>query len=179
MRIGIITTISIGILLQASLMFAATFPTVEGKHFDGKAFQFPADLLDDRPLVIALTLSSSRKNGEQQQEELLLWHEGFKTQPSLIKGNPVYNLTIVGGAPFFVRGAIRKGIAEGYEPQLSGQEGGVVFLSDTRQFINDAGIPIDGQPTLVVVDPDGSIRGYVKGTYRQQNLQALSLLLER
>ena len=54
-------------MLACSMVFAASFSSVEGKLFNDKSFIFPDDLLEERSVIIALTLSSSRKNGENNK----------------------------------------------------------------------------------------------------------------
>jgi hypothetical protein len=54
-----------------------------------------------------------------------------------------------------------------------------LFLSKAGKFAKQAEIPIDGEPTVVVVDTDGTITGYVKGRVDSLALSALVALWEK
>lgn len=119
-------------------------------------------------MLIALNIGTSRSNGgEVQQEALIAWQDAIETSTSLTRfAPPFYHISVIeGGAPFFVRGAIRRGLAESFENLIDLERGGVLFLSKAEKFAKQAEIPpIDGgEPTLVVVSSDGTITGYVKG----------------
>lgn len=155
----------------------ASFSSVEGKLFNDKAFIFPDDLLEQGPVVVALTLSSSRKNGEEQQGLFIDWQKKLKAAFSPLRSVSIYHVSVIDGAPFFVRGAIRGGIAKEYGDILESSQGGVLFLSKSERWAADAAIPIDGQPTLVVLSENGSILGFVKGEYSEQRAEQLQTLL--
>lgn len=55
----------------------------------------------------------------------------------------------------------------------------MLFLSKAGKFAKQAEIPIDGEPTVVVVDTDGTITGYVKGRVDSLALSALVALWEK
>jgi hypothetical protein len=54
----------------------------------------------------------------------------------------------------------------------------VLFLSKAERFAAQAGITIDGQPTLVVLTQDGTVKGFVKGAYSEERRDQLAQLLE-
>ena len=163
-------------LISVFMMSAATFPSSEGKLFNDQAFTFPDDLVSDKHIVIALTLSSSRKNGEVQQEAFITWQQELA---GLITEEMIYHIVVIDGAPFFVRGAIRSGLAQSYETIIDPAQGGVLFLSKAQRLASQAGIPIDGEPTLVVLSAQNTIAGFVKGSYTQQRKEQLLELLEQ
>ena len=53
-------------MLACSMVFAASFSSVEGKLFNDKSFIFPDDLLEEKPVIIALTLSSIKVTQQRQ-----------------------------------------------------------------------------------------------------------------
>lgn len=164
-------------MLACSMVFAASFSSVEGKLFNDKSFIFPDDLLEEKPVIIALTLSSSRKNGEEQQKHFIEWQKKLKETSSKLNSITVYHISVIDGAPFFVRGAIRNGIAKEYGDLVQASQGGVLYLSKSERFASDARIPIDGEPTLVVLSATGSIEGFVKGVYSSDRMLQLQSLL--
>ncbi|MDT3358026.1 MAG: hypothetical protein LIR47_01635 [Spirochaetota bacterium] len=164
-------------MLACSMVFAASFSSVEGKLFNDKSFIFPDDLLEERSVIIALTLSSSRKNGEEQQKHFIEWQKKLKETSSKLNAITVYHISVIDGAPFFVRGAIRNGIAKEYGELVQASQGGVLYLSKSERFASDARIPIDGEPTLVVLSATGSIEGFVKGAYSSDRMLQLQSLL--
>ena len=164
-------------MLTCSIVFAASFSSVEGKLFNDKSFIFPDDLLEDKPVIVALTLSSSRKNGEEQQKHFIEWQIKLKEASSKLNSITVYHISVIDGAPFFVRGAIRNGIAKEYGDLVQASQGGVLYLSKSERFASDARIPIDGEPTLVVLSSTGSIEGFVKGLYSSDRMLQLQSLL--
>ncbi|MFA6905048.1 MAG: hypothetical protein WCQ62_02380 [Sphaerochaeta sp.] len=164
-------------MLACSMVFAASFSSVEGKLFNDKSFIFPDDLLEERSVIIALTLSSSRKNGEEQQKHFIEWQKKLKETSSKLNAITVYHISVIDGAPFFVRGAIRNGIAKEYGDLVKETQGGVLYLSKSERFASDARIPIDGEPTLVVLSATGSIEGFVKGAYSSDRMLQLQSLL--
>ncbi len=176
------TTINILLVFLACTVFATplaanSFPSVEGRLFNDKSFIFPDDLLENKPVIIALTLSSSRKNGEEQQAHFIEWQRKFNEASSNLHAVAVYHISVIDGAPFFVRGAIRSGIAKEYGNLVDASRGGVLYLSKSERFASDAGIAIDGEPTLVALSPTGSILGFVKGPYSEDRARQLQALL--
>ena len=164
------------VLLLMGILSAASFPSTSGRLFNDKAFTFPDDLVSDKSIVIALTLSSSRKNGEEQQEAFIFWHQQIS---SIVGQDSLYHIVVIDGAPFFVRGAIRSALSQSYDTIVSPMQGGVLFLSRAERFAAQAGIQIDGEPTLVVLSPQQTIVGFVKGSYTQQRKDELLALLQK
>lgn len=155
----------------------ASFPSSEGKTFSDKDIVFPDDLLQEEPIVVAITLSSSRKNGEEQQVAFLEWQKRLTEPTSPVREAPIFHVAVIDGAPFFVRGTIRKGIAKEYASVVEPSFGVVLFLSKAERFAAQAGITIDGQPTLVVLTQDGTVKGFVKGSYTEERRAQLAQLL--
>nr|WP_319474219.1 hypothetical protein [uncultured Sphaerochaeta sp.] len=161
------------------LLFAGTFPEEKAKSFADTDFVFPTDLIQDAPVLIALNIGTSRENGEVQQEALIAWKDAVEGSNTTLSYAPFYHISVIEGAPFFVRGAIRRGLAESFEGLIEPEQGGVLFLSKAEKFAKQAEIPIDGEPTVVVVSTDGTITGYVKGQVNSLSLSTLVALWEK
>ncbi len=164
------------VCVSGGVLFGASFPIEEGKRFTGEDFTFPVDLLQDGAVIVALNIGTSRENGEVQMASLFAWQEELEQSSSSLNSAVLFHLSVIDGAPFFVKGAIRKGLAESYGQAIDLQQGAVVFLSKAEKFAEQAHIPIDGEPTLVVLAPDGTIAGYVKGEVDAQALSRLEAL---
>ncbi|MGE4467737.1 hypothetical protein [Sphaerochaeta sp.] len=55
----------------------------------------------------------------------------------------------------------------------------MLFLSKAGKFAKQAEIPIDGEPTVVVVGTDGTITGHVKGRVDSLALSTLAAIWEK
>ncbi|MDD3930059.1 MAG: hypothetical protein PHY87_09695 [Sphaerochaeta sp.] len=173
----LLLAVCLAVCLSLVPLSGASFPSVEGKTFADQEIVFPDDLLSPEPIVVAITLSSSRKNGEEQQEEFIEWQKRLVETGSPLREVPIYHVAVIDGAPFFVRGAIRKGIAKEYEQVVEPSFGMVLFLSKAERFASEAGITIDGQPTLVVLTQDGTVKGFVKGAFSEESRSQLAQIL--
>ncbi len=167
------------LLICNQLLFSGIFPEEKAKSFANTDFVFPTDLIKDTPVLIALNIGTSRTNGEVQQEALLAWQDAVEGSAAPLRFAPFYHISVIEGAPFFVRGAIRRGLAESFGDLIDPERGGVLFLSKAEKFAKQAEIPIDGEPTMVVVSTDGTITGYVKGQVDSFSLSKLAALWEK
>ncbi|AEV28142.1 hypothetical protein SpiGrapes_0282 [Sphaerochaeta pleomorpha str. Grapes] len=156
---------------------AESFAEVKTKTADGNSFTFPEDALQTGPALFAMAISKTRQNGEEQQQILLQWQTYFNENPSFLAGLPVYHFPVIGSVPFFVKGAIRGGIAKTYAPFIGSDRLAVVFISDAETFFAQAGIPIDEEPTLAFVVKNGTIKGFLKGGVTEENLFRLKELV--
>ncbi len=130
-------------------------------------------------MLIALNIGTSRSNGEVQQEALIAWQDAIETSTSLTRFAPFYHISVIEGAPFFVRGAIRRGLAESFENLIDLERGGVLFLSKAEKICQAGRNPHRWEPTLVVVSSDGTITGYVKGRVDALALSQLDAIWEK
>jgi hypothetical protein len=160
-------------------LFAGTLSEEKAKSLADTEFVFPTDLLKDSPVLIALNIGTSRENGEMQQEALIDWQNVIESSSFSFQSAPLYHISVIEGAPFFVRGAIRRGLAESFGDLIDPKRGAVLFLSKAEKFAKQAEIPIDGEPTMVVVRSDGKITGYVKGRVDSLALSNLAAIWEK
>lgn len=165
------------ILLLSYMAYAATFPQVKTQNAEGDEFIFPQDAIQEGPALFALAMSTNRKNGEVQQAELIAWQEYFNAHEERTYQLKVYHFPVLASIPFFVKGAIRKGIGKSYENLVPKERVAILFISDVENFADQAGIPLDEQSTLVLVKEQGEIAGYIKGPPTEENLDALQKLI--
>lgn len=90
----------------------------------------------------------------------------------------IYHFPVIGSAPFFVRGLIRRGISGSFTPTVREDRAAVLFVRDSDVFARSAGIPLDDQPSLALVLPGGITAGYLKGPVNEKNIEMLRKLLE-
>ncbi|MFW6363824.1 MAG: hypothetical protein ACOC0D_08280, partial [Spirochaeta sp.] len=105
-----------------------------------------------------------RENGEQQQEQLLQWQRLIDERGLIPAGISMYHFPVIESPPFFVRGLIRRGIRGVYRGKVDEGLAAVLFVDSIAGFASQTGIPLDADASLAVVNPDGSLRGYVKGS---------------
>lgn len=161
---------------SVSLLFSSSFEEEKIKTADGENFIFPSDAYRDGPVVFALTLGKDRSNGEVQQQTVIAWQQYFNENPNTLGNIPVYHFSVLSGVPFFVKGTIRKALYENYAVVADPSKVGVLFVSKTEKFAEQAGIPFDEESTLVVVESDGTIAGYVKGPVTPGKVEQLKVL---
>lgn len=159
------------------LLFSASFEEEKTKTADGKDFLFPHDGLKGGPAIFALTMGRDRDNGSAQQKEVIAWQQYFTENPTFVGSTPVYHFPVLSGVPFFVKGTIRKALYDYYAEIVDPSRVGVLFVSKTEKFVENAGIPFDDESALVVVAPDGTIAGYVKGGVTPAKVEQLQKVL--
>lgn len=161
------------------ILFSASFEEEKTKTADGENFLFPNDGIKNGPAIFALTMGKDRDNGSAQQKEVIAWQQYFTENPTLVGTTPVYHFPVLSGVPFFVKGTIRKALYDYYAEIVDPSRVGVLFVSKTEKFVEQAGIPFDDESSLVVVAPDGSIAGFVKGGVTPAKVEQLQKVLAR
>ena len=169
-----LTTVFLLILLLYPLA-SATFPETNARTIGGTEFEFPGDALTQGPALFALAMGTSRENGEVQQQHLLQWQAYLASSTSALRNWPLYHFPVI-DAPGFIQGVIRRGIAKSYEGRVDADKAVVLFIKSARKFSEESAIPIDDQATLVVVQANGTIAGFVKGLPSAPSLEKLELL---
>ncbi|MGM0432046.1 MAG: hypothetical protein ACQEQU_04975 [Spirochaetota bacterium] len=165
------------ITLISGIAFAGEFPAVTTETMGGESFSFPGEALQGDPVVFALAMSTSRDNGQWQLEQLLAWHKELiqpGVLPSLID---IFHFSVIESPPRFVRGFIRRGTAKELKGNVAENRAAVLFVEDAAGFSRQSGIPIDDRPTIVLLRPNGTIAGYVKGTVSPEAIELLQQLI--
>lgn len=159
------------------ILFSASFEEEKTKTADGEDFLFPSDGIQNGPAIFALTMGKNRENGSAQQKEVIAWQQYFTDNPSFVGTTPVYHFPVLSGVPFFVKGTIRKALYDYYSEIVDPSRVGVLFVSKTEKFVEQAGIPFDEESALVVVGSDGTIAGFVKGGVTPAKVEQLQKVL--
>jgi hypothetical protein len=165
------------LLCTSNLVWAGTFPSVETKTIGNDSFVFPDQALKDGPALFAIALSESRNNGEVQQQMLLDWHEDLVSISKSNNTMGVYHFSVIQSPPRFVQGIIRRAIGKFYEGIVPDEQAVILFNNDIDAFASQAGFPIDDEPTIVVVDGNGAVIGFVKGENSPSNIEKLKELV--
>ncbi len=158
-------------------LFSANFEEEKTKTSDGEKFVFPADALRTGPAIFAITMAKDRENGSLQQLQVLGWQEYFNQNPNMLGSVPLYHFPVLSGVPFFAKGLIRNALYDYYADKTDPSKVGVLFISKREKFADQAGFPLDNNGTLVVVAPDGAIKGCVKGEVDPTNIERLQKIL--
>ena len=167
------------LVVCTSLIFSATFEEEKTKTADGEDFLFPTDGIQNGGAIFALTMGKDRDNGEVQQKEVIAWQQYFSENPSAVGRVPVYHFSVLSGVPFFVKGTIRKALYDYYAEVVDPSRVGVLFVSKTEKFAEQADLPFDDESVLVVIATDGTIAGYVRGAVSPAKVEQLQRVIAR
>ncbi len=162
-------------LLLACLPLTGTsaFERVTAENFAGDDFVFPQSIAGPGPHLLFLAMGLDQKNGEYQGDELIRWHRALEGEGVLPQAATPWHFAIMESPPFFVKGVIRRAIAKNYADLLPPGQGAVLFIKDIKAFAAAAGVPADGQPTLVVYTPAGGVAATVRGDVSAAGLATL------
>ena len=81
--------------------------------------------------------------------------------------------------PFFVKGLVRGGMAKSYEGKVPLDQAGAIFVKKVADFAAAPGIPLDSQPSIVLVDAGGKLLELYKGEYSEDTLAQISQAVEQ
>jgi hypothetical protein len=79
--------------------------------------------------------------------------------------------------PFFVKGLIRGAMADSYEGVVPSDKSGVLFVDELPTFASKAGLTLDTEPTIIVVDGSGKVLSELKGGVSEEALIKLFAML--
>jgi hypothetical protein len=150
---------------------------VKTKTFDGEKIIFPKDLKGQPLRVFFLAISNSKEGGERQQQELLAWQASIDESGGFPEGVLGYHFPVLQDSFFLPSGIIRNAMADSYKDKVPLSQAGVLFVKDLDTFLSSAGIELDDQATIVIVDPDARVLTQIKGTVSEEKLTALKQAL--
>ena len=159
--------------LNAQVSAPGVFQQVETETLDGEDFVFPADLRAQSLNIVLLALSEEQDNGTWQGEALVEWYAALDAKGMLSADVMAWHFSFM-KVPFFVKGFIRSGMAEDYAGKIPLDQTGPIFIKDVPGFAAEAGIAMDGQPSVALVSPDGAILQVFKGEATDENVARLS-----
>jgi len=145
------------------------FQSVETATLDEKVFVFPDDLRAGKLNIVMLAISEEQDNGTWQGEALLDWYEQLAKAGVLSNDIMAWHFSIL-KVPFFVKGLVRGGMADSYRGKIPLDQAGAIFIKDINAFAKLANIELDGQPTIILVSPDGELLDRFKGAVSDAQL---------
>jgi hypothetical protein len=148
------------------------FQRVETETLDKQDFVFPDDLQGSAMNIVMLAMSNEEENGTWQGDALAEWYVGLAEQGVLTDDVLAYHFSVM-KVPWFIKGLIRGGMAKSYAGKMPLNQAGAIFLKDLDSFAGAPGIALDGQPTLVLVAPDGELLELFKGEVSDEGVAAI------
>jgi hypothetical protein len=151
--------------------------TVKAKTFDKEKITFPEDLTGGDKYLLFLAMGADRDNGEAQMNQLLDWQKAIDEKGGLPVGVVAYHFPVMESPPFFVKGLIRGAMADSYEGIVPNDKSGVLFVDKLPTFASKAGLTLDTEPTIIVVDGSGNVLSELKGGVSEEALTKLFAIL--
>jgi hypothetical protein len=151
--------------------------TVKAKTFGKEKITFPEDLTGGDIYLLFLAMGADRGNGEAQMNQLLDWQKAIDEKGGLPAGVVAYHFPVMESPPFFVKGLIRGAMADSYEGVVPSDKSGVLFVDELPTFASKAGLTLDTEPTIIVVDGSGKVLSELKGGVSEEALIKLFAML--
>ncbi len=167
------------ILISSLSLFGGDFDSIKVKNGVNESLTFPTDFLSDTYTIFAFVLSSSREGGETQQQQLLSWHTRLTEHENFPKNIKIYHLPVIKNPPGFVKGFIRRGLANTYKETVEEKMVAVLFVKDSEKFASKATLPFEDEAVVAVVDPFGKVTGFVQGEVTDEKVETLLSYLLR
>ncbi|MCP4830836.1 MAG: hypothetical protein GY886_01325, partial [Gammaproteobacteria bacterium] len=162
-------TMSLMLNAQDLAQDLGVFQQIETETLDGEDFIFPDGLRAKRLNIVLLALSEDQDNGTWQGEALVDWYAALEAKGILSEDVLAWHFSFM-KVPFFVKSFVRGGMADDYAGKIPLDQAGPVFIKDVPGFAAEAGIAMDGQPSIVLVSPDGQLLQLFKGEVTDENL---------
>ena len=153
------------------------FASIETETLDEKAFMFPDDLRAGKLNIVMLAISEEQDNGTWQGEALLDWYAEL-TKAGILSGDIMAWHFSVLKVPFFVKGLVRGGMADSYKGKIPLDQASAMFVKDVSAFAKSADIVLDGQPTIILVSPEGELLERFKGAVSEAQLAKVIAAVE-
>jgi len=171
--IALLCLFTMSLMLNAQAQELGVFQQIETETLDGEDFIFPDNLRAPSLNIVLLAISEEQDNGTWQGEALVDWYTALDAKNSLSEEVMAWHFSFM-KVPFFVKGFIRRGMAKDYEGKIPLDQAGPIFIKDVPGFAAEAGIAMDGQPSIVLVQPDGKLLQLFKGEATDENVTAVS-----
>jgi hypothetical protein len=146
-----------------------SFQRVDTETLDKEDFIFPDDFKGESLNIVMLAMSKEEENGTWQGEALVEWYTALVEHEVLSEKVLGYHFSVM-KVPWFIKGLIRGGMADSYEGKMPLSQAGAIFIKDLEGFAGPPGIELDGQPTLVLVTPDGKLLKLFKGEVSEEGI---------
>lgn len=149
------------------------FKQVETETLDDQEFVFPDDFKGKSLNIVMLAMSKEQENGAWQGDVLAEWYAALAEQGVLTDEVLAYHFSVM-KVPWFIKGLVRNGMAKSYADKMPLSQAGTIFTKDLEGFAAAPGIPLNGQPALVLVAPDGKLMELFQGEVTPENLEAVN-----
>jgi hypothetical protein len=159
-------------MLNAHAQDLGVFQQIETETLDKEDFVFPDDLRARSLNIVFLALSEEQDNGTWQGEELVEWYVALDAKGMLNEDVMAWHFSFL-KVPWLVKGFIRRGMAKDYAGKIPLDQAAPVFVKDVPGFAAEASIAMDGQPSIVLVSPDGELLQLFKGEATDENVALL------
>ena len=156
-------------MLNAQAQELGVFQQIETETLDGEDFIFPDNLRAPSLNIVLLAISEEQDNGTWQGEALVDWYAALDAKGILSEKVMAWHFSFM-KVPFFVKGFIRRGMAKDYKGKIPLDQAGPIFIKDVPGFAAEADIAMDGQPSIVLVQPDGKLLQLFKGEATDENV---------
>jgi len=140
----------------------SAFESIKTETLDEKPFVFPDDLRAGKLNIVMLAISEEQDNGTWQGEALLDWYQELAKAEILSDDVIAWHISVL-KVPFFVKGLVRGGMADSYSGKIPLDQASAIFVKDIEIFAKSADIVLDGQPTIILVSPEGELLERFKG----------------
>lgn len=172
--ISIVLAIAVFALLSAAGAFSQRLPDIDARSGSGDSGSLHEFLHDSRNTLVALSMAEDQDTGEAQLQTLLETHQTLDRRTNLSRYS-IIHVNVITGAPWFVRGVIRRGLTGEYEDPVEDEQVIVLFIDDLDEFSSTVDIPVTRRPSWLSVSPDGTVEWWE----RDRGETTAATLLER
>ncbi|MBT8422700.1 MAG: hypothetical protein HKN56_02065 [Gammaproteobacteria bacterium] len=176
---GKIARAGMAVVLLSLTISAVAFERVEAVNFAKQDFVFPDDIQGDGTHLVFLGIAKDQDNGTWQGEELIRWHQSLLEADALPDEVLAWHFAVMESPPFFVKGLIRRAIGETYEGLIPPEQGAVLYIKRLQSFAESAGLPIDGQPTILAYSADAGVTATWRGEVNADTVAAIKNQLQQ
>ena len=169
-----VIAVALFVFLSVPDIAPQTLPNEDTRNAAGDKGSLHEFLDSASETLVALSMAEDQDTGEEQLRALLETHRALD-RDSRISNYSILHLSVITGAPWFVHGVIRRGLAAEYSSPVNDDEIIVLFIDDLDDFSATVGVPVARRPSWLLVSPDGSVNWWE----RDRGEGTAEVLLER
>jgi hypothetical protein len=158
----------------APLAGAGEFQSVKTKTFAKEKFVFPGDIGPAKLNLFFLAMSDDQDSGQAQQQALLDWHAALAERGVFSDDVVPYHFPVMEGVPFFVKGIVSGAMTDIYEGKVPLGQAAPLFIKDLEKFAAGPGLPLDGEPTIVIVSSAAQPLEFFKGEVSPDGVERIA-----
>lgn len=158
----------------ASVAGAGEFQSVKTKTFAKERFVFPGDIGPAKLSIFFLAMSDDQDSGQAQQQALLEWHAALAERGVFSNDAVPYHFPVLEGVPFFVKGIVSGAMTDIYDGKVPLDQAAPLFIKDLEKFAAGPGLPLDGEPTIVLVSADAKPLEFFKGEVSPDGVERIA-----